>query len=376
VKEEDQEKQAPQAGPAVEAPRRRWPRHWPLAALAAFFLAAGLAWWWMASYAAAVPPRAGEADIIVYIPPDVGFAGIKKCLTEQQVIGDDIRFDLLARWMRARDRMRAGEYSFAPGLTHREIIRKLTRGEVHYRPLTIPEGYNVFQIGDLLASGFGYDRQEFLRQVQDPDYIRSLGLEAPSLEGYLFPDTYFITRGQKLDAVIAMMVRRFHEVFTEIGGVDMAAAFSAAHAISPHGIVILASIIEKETALPAERPLIAAVFLNRLQQKMKLQADPTVIYGIAGFNGNLTRQDLATPSPYNTYTNEGLPAGPIANPGKASLAAVLHPAQTDYLYFVAKNDGSHHFSSSLGEHNSAVARLQKQKKEAANETESELEKSK
>ena len=371
MKDEDQEKQVQGDEPAAGV-GRRYLRQWPLLALLAFFLGAGLAWWWVASYAAAVPQRGSEADIIVYIPPDIGFAAIKKSLADQRVIDDDIRFDLLARWMRARDRMRAGEYCFAPGLTHKAIIRKLARGEVYYRPLTIPEGYNVFQIGDLLAESFGFDRQDFLRQVQDQTFIKSLGLEVPSLEGYLFPDTYFVTRGQKLDAVVAMMVRRFHEVFADIGGRDKAAAFAAARSISEHGIVILASIIEKETALPEERPLIAAVFLNRLQQKMKLQADPTVIYGIADFNGNLTRQDLVTPSPYNTYTNEGLPAGPIANPGKASLAAVLHPAQNDYLYFVAKNDGSHFFSSSLAEHNSAVLRFQKQRREATNESESAL----
>jgi UPF0755 protein len=363
VKDEDQEKQGQQDEPAAGVGRRGL-RQWPLLALLAFLFTAGLAWW-VASYAAAVPQHPDEADVIVYIPPDIGFSAIKKSLADQHVIDDDIRFDLLARWLRARDRMRAGEYCFAPGLTHKAIIRKLARGEVFYRPLTIPEGFNVYQIGDLLATGFGFDRQDFLRQVQDQTFIRSLGLDVPSLEGYLFPDTYFVTRGQRLDAVVGMMVRRFHEVFTQIGGQDKAAAFSAANSISAHGIVILASIIEKETALPEERPLIAAVFLNRLRQNMKLQADPTVIYGIADFNGNLTRQDLVTPSPYNTYTNEGLPVGPIANPGKASLAAVLHPAENDYLYFVAKKDGSHFFSSSLAEHNSAVLRFQKQKREAA-----------
>jgi UPF0755 protein len=164
-----------------------------------------------------------------------------------------------------------------------------------------------------------------------------------------------------------MMVRRFNNVFTEISGQDNPGQ-SAPPANSRNEIVILASIVEKETALPEERPLIAAVFHNRLKNNMKLQADPTVIYGIADFNGNITREDLLTPSPYNTYTNSGLPAGPIANPGKESLLAVLHPANVAYLYFVAKNDGSHYFSTSLEEHNKAVIRFQKQRRSAAKES--------
>jgi UPF0755 protein len=318
---------------------------------------------WVSSYASSVPQSgSGLSPIVVYIPPDIGFASIKKTLIDHNVIDDDIRFGLLARRMGVVGKLQAGEYCFPADLTNQAIIEKLARGEVYYRPLTIPEGFNIFQIGDLLATDFGYDHNDFLRHVQDQKLIKSLGLDVPSLEGYLFPDTYFVTRGQMLNEIVSMMVHRFNDVFAEISNQDKSCRQSAPQTISLHEIVILASIVEKETALPEERPLIAAVFLNRLKKKMKLQADPSVIYGIADFNGNITRKDLITPSPYNTYTKTGLPAGPIANPGKEALVAVLHPADADYLYFVAKNDGSHYFSSSLQEHNRAVIRFQKQRR--------------
>jgi len=368
VKEADQVKQLLREICAKLVGRGR--RHWQWLVLALLVVLAVFLGYrgWVSAYASAVP-RAGSEDapLVVYIPPDSGFAAIKQTLIASNAIEDDIRFGLLARRLGVVGKLQAGEYRFPAGLTHRAIIEKLAKGEVYYRPLTIPEGYNIFQIADLLASDFGYDRDLFLLQVRDQKFIKSLGLDVPSLEGYLFPDTYFVTRGQLLSELVAMMVRRFNNVFTEISGQDNPGQ-SAPPANSRNEIVILASIVEKETALPEERPLIAAVFHNRLKNNMKLQADPTVIYGIADFNGNITREDLLTPSPYNTYTNSGLPAGPIANPGKESLLAVLHPANVAYLYFVAKNDGSHYFSTSLEEHNKAVIRFQKQRRSAAKES--------
>jgi len=363
VKEGDKVKQLLRDGLATWIRRgRRWQKWLVLALFVALAILLGFRLW-VSSYASSVPRSgSGLEPIVVYIPPDLGFVAIKKTLTDSHVIDDDSRFGLLARRMGVVGKLQAGEYRFSPDLSHQEIIEKLAKGEVYYRSLIIPEGFSIFQIGDLLASGFGYDRTDFLRHVQDQKIIKSLGLDVPSLEGYLFPDTYFITRGQMLDEIVAMMVHRFNDVFAEIAKQDKASTLPVPQSISLHEIVILASIVEKETALPEERPLIAAVFLNRLQKKMKLQADPTVIYGIADFNGNITRKDLITPSPYNTYTKTGLPAGPIANPGKEALVAVLHPADVDYLYFVAKNDGSHYFSSSLQEHNSAVIRFQKQRR--------------
>lgn len=347
-------------------------RHWQKWLVLALFVVLAITLGfrlWVSSYASSMPRSGSDHEsIVLYIPPDNGFASIRKTLIDNHVIAEDIRFGLLARRMGVVGKLQAGEYCFTGGLSNQAIIEKLARGEVFYRPLTIPEGFNILQIGDLLATGFGYDRNDFLRQVRDEKFIKSLGLDVPSLEGYLFPDTYFVTRGQLLSEIISMMVHRFNDVFAEISTQDDLSSLSARPIHSVHEVVILASIVEKETALPEERPLIAAVFLNRLKNKMKLQADPTVIYGIADFNGNITRKDLATPSPYNTYTKTGLPAGPIANPGQESLVAILHPADVNYLYFVAKNDGSHYFSNNLREHNKAVIRFQKQRRLSAKES--------
>jgi len=365
VKAGDKVKQLLRDGLATWIRRgRHWQKWLVLALFAVLAILLGFRLW-VSSYASSLPRSgSGQESIVVYIPPDSGFVAIRKTLIDNHVIAEDIRFGLLARRMGVVGKLQAGEYSFPAGLSNQAIIEKLAKGEVYYRPLTIPEGFNILQIGDLLASGFGYQSHDFLQQVRNEKFIRSLGLDVPSLEGYLFPDTYLVTRGQMLGEIISMMVRRFNAVFAEISKQDHLPGQPGLPKLSQHEVVILASIVEKETALPEERPLIAAVFLNRLKNNMKLQADPTVIYGINDFNGNITRKDLITPSPYNTYTQTGLPVGPIANPGKESLAAVLHPADVAYLYFVAKNDGSHYFSTSLEEHNRAVIRFQKQRRSA------------
>jgi UPF0755 protein len=188
----------------------------------------------------------------------------------------------------------------------------------------------------------------------DADLVASYEIDGPSLEGYLFPDTYFVSRDMAPRQIIDLMVKRFWEVYHDLvehRQVEMPL----------RDVVTLASIVEKETGLPEERPVIASVFLNRLKRKMRLESDPTVIYGIKDFDGNLKKKDLDLPGPYNTYCHFGLPPGPIANPGRESLRAVLTPAETEYLYFVSKNDGSHHFSATLSEHNRAVARYQKRR---------------
>ena len=325
---------------------------WFLAALFLLSFAAGLRGW-LFSYATSVPSCSDRKGVAVYIAPGAGFSGIRQSLIAHQVIDEDVRFVLLAKWLGVTNKMQAGEYFFSGSLSHRQILEKLVKGEVSYTSFTIPEGADLHHIASTLSDKLGFKRDDFMQSVHNPGFIKSLDLTVSSLEGYLFPDTYFVTKGQSLEEIISMMVQRFHEVFSDI------LSSSSEISLSQSEIVTLASIVEKETALPAERPLIAAVFLNRLKKKMKLQADPTVIYGIKDFDGNLTRKDLQTPSPYNTYTLKGLPAGPIANPGRQSLAAVLFPAQVDYLYFVAKNDGSHYFSRTLREHNRAVRKFQK-----------------
>ncbi len=347
----------PGGGPDELGKGRSSLKKWLFASLAVFFVAIIFVLW-VLSYGGASPSR--KTDAVVYIPSGSGFSAIQQLLADHDVIVADIRFEILARILGASGRLQAGEYVFSPGLSHKEVIAKLTEGEILYRSLSIPEGSNLYQIADVLAHDFDFDRREFLRLVNDREFIDSFGLSVASLEGYLFPDTYFVSRQQSLDDVLAMMVRRFQQVFSDIAA-NQALSFPGAGSLSYHQVIILASIVEKETGIADERPLVAAVFLNRLKKNMKLQADPTVIYGIADFNGNLTRKDLKTPSPYNTYTLKGLPAGPIANPGRPAIEAVLRPADVGYLYFVAKKDGRHYFSTTFQEHNRAVRRFQRSK---------------
>jgi len=236
------------------------------------------------------------------------------------------------------------------------ILEKLARGEIITHAVTIPEGFTKVQIGDLLEQKGIIKKQEFLGLTDNREIVESYGLSGPSLEGYLYPDTYQFGRGISAKMTVNTMVKRFEEIaaplkerIEEVG-------------MSLEEVTTLASIVEKETGQGKERPLIAAVFLNRLKKRMRLASDPTVIYGITDFNGNLTRKDLEEKTPYNTYVNYGLPPGPIANPGLESIKAVLYPADTDYLYFVSRNDGSHQFSKTLAEHNRAVQTYQKRRR--------------
>ena len=309
---------------------------------------------WLWSYAVTPMPMREGADLQVLIPPKTSLAGIEKILAENGVIPPGSGFYYLARVSRLSQRLQAGEYRFSPGQTPYQVLRALAAGATVRWLVTIPEGTNIYQLADLLAQGGWGERELFLELVRDPDMLARHGVRAASLEGYLFPDTYQLLRGQNPREIIDLMVERGRRVREELGDLR-----NNALGLSPHEVLILASIVEKETAAPEERPLIAQVFLNRLRQRMRLQTDPTVIYGLTDFNGNLTRKDLETPSPYNTYQINGLPPGPIANPGRAAIVAVLHPASESYLYFVSKNDGTHYFSRDLAEHNRAVFKYQK-----------------
>jgi UPF0755 protein len=201
-------------------------------------------------------------------------------------------------------------------------------------------------------SGFDSAR-DFYQSTLDKELLKKLGIQADTFEGYLFPDTYYFPKNVRRDQIIQTMVDRFRSVFNREWQ-----ARSKALGYSVHEIVTLASIIEKETGEGSERPVISSVFHNRLRRRMRLEADPTVIYGINNFNGDITRKDLETPTPYNTYKIEGLPPGPIASPGFASLSAALYPADTAYIFFVAKGDRTHHFSTTYKEHNRAVRKYQ------------------
>ncbi len=331
-----------------------------LPVLLLFLLGFPLLWLlWVGVYAISPGPSAAGSRIEVVIPNHTRLAAIEKILAENKVIKEDPRFAMLTVLTGAATRLRAGEYAFAPGSTPLEIIDLLKRGRVLYRPVTIPEGTDMVNIARILQEAdIWIDPQRFLQLAHDPEMLKNLGVNSGSLEGYLFPDTYYLSKGQQTEAeIIRMMVRRHFQVYNDIVG----QAGIELPELSHHEIITLASIVEKETGIPEERPLVASVFLNRLARGMRLQADPTVRYGMKDPTGSLTRDELQQPSPYNTYSISGLPPGPITNPGRASIEAVISPARTKYLYFVAKDDKAHSFSKTLEEHNRAVSTYRKKK---------------
>jgi UPF0755 protein len=311
---------------------------------------------WFACYV--FTPSPGSGEVIVEIPKGAGSRRIMALLAEKKLADEDIRFLALLRLLRTIEKkdppkLRAGEFSVPLGLNPLELIRFLHIAKPVQHRVTVPEGLTMAQIAEIFAKAGWADAAVFLQLCQDGDFIGSLGLEAGSLEGYLFPETYSLVRGETDErGIISSMVRRFLAVWKESGAKEY-------RGLNRHQLLTLASIVEKETGAASERTTIAGVFYNRLRGGMRLQSDPTTIYGIKDFNGNLTKADLLAETPYNTYVISGLPPGPICNPGKAALEAVLHPADVSYLYFVSKNDGSHQFSKTLAEHNRAVRQHQR-----------------
>jgi len=262
-------------------------------------------------------------------------------------------------WARLRGQageLRAGEYLLSPAMSTGEILDRIAAGKVATWEVVIPEGLTAQEIGARLADRGLVDREEFAAAVADPELARELGIPAPTLEGYLFPETYRLPRGWSGADVARVLVQHFREAWRELE------PEAERRGLEMHEVVILASIVEKETGAASERPVIASVFANRLRRNMRLESDPTVIYGIPDFDGNLRRSHLDDPgNVYNTYQHFGLPPGPIANPGLAALRAVVEPADTNFLYFVSRNDGTHHFSPSYREHVNAVDRYQRRR---------------
>ncbi len=275
-------------------------------------------------------------------------------LADSGIIGNATLFSIYARIERADQKVQAGTYLFRDNMSPSEILSMLVNGDVYQIRFAVPEGYSIFQIAELLDKQDILAKDAFLKQCFNPSLLRELGINAESVEGFLSPRTYTIKPGTNAAGLIREMVSSFHKTY------DRKFAERAQHAgLDELEVLTLASMIEKEAVIPSERPLIASVFLNRLQKKMPLQSDPTSVYGIRAFAGKITKQDILRNTPYNTYRIDGLPPGPIGNPGEASIEAVLLPARTPYLYFVARKNGSHHFSTTLEEHNRAVARFLK-----------------
>ena len=294
----------------------------------------------------------------VEIPAGAGTRAIGERLVSAGVIRDHLTYRA-ALWLSGHARrLQAGEYRFDQPVTPLEVVGKIARGEVYVVAVTFREGLTIAEAAKVFeAHGFG-TAAAFVGAAQDASPIRGLDPAARTLEGYLFPETYSLPRHTDAPHLVRLMVERFKHVFTP----DLKAA-AVARGLSVRQVVTLASIVEKETARAEERPLVAAVYENRLRIGMGLQCDPTVIYALqlAGrYTGNLHRDDLAFDSPYNTYRYAGLPPGPIASPGKASLEAAVRPADADFLYFVSRNDGSHEFARTLAEHNRNVHTFQVQ----------------
>ena len=298
---------------------------------------------------------AGEEQFVI-IEPGTGTAAIGRRLVEAGVIRDALTFRASLWWTgRARD-LQAGEYRFDRPMAAVDVVDRLARGDVYTRRLTFPEGLTIREMAEIFERrGFG-SRASFIEAASNVSLIKDLDTDARDLEGYLFPETYAFPRETPAARVIAMMVERFRATY-----IDDWRRLADGQDLTTRQVVTLASLVEKETAQAQERPIVAAVYRNRLKIGMALQADPTVVYAMqrAGtYNGNIRRDDLALDSPYNTYRYPGLPPGPIASPGAASLEAALKPASVSYLYFVSRNDGSHVFADSLAEHNRNVREYQ------------------
>lgn len=280
-------------------------------------------------------------------------AEIARSLQEERLLRFPRLFVFLSRFSGQDRGIRAGEFRLHSSMSPRDILENLNSARVRLRSVTVAEGLTLNQIARLLESEGLADAHAVLEAAADPRFVRELGVEGGTLEGYLYPDTYTFPPGQSPRQILKSLVRQFWRVYGPQMRRDQIRM-----GWRVHDVVTLASIIEKETALSEEKPLISSTLRNRLLRDMPLQCDPTVIYGVDDFDGNLTKAHLLQRNPYNTYLNKGLPPGPICNPGLDSLLAVLQPAQASYLYFVSKNDGTHHFSSTLKEHNRAVGKFQ------------------
>lgn len=322
---------------------------WILAAV--LVIGAIVAWQTQEFYGRALPLTTYR---IVTVSDNDTLRDVAKELFEKEVISSEDVFVMWARIFNYDKKLKAGEYGVAVGATMHGLFETLMSGKSLGHRLIVPEGTNMFEVAQKLDSLGLCKKEDFLRLTTDKKMIRSLlGEDVLSLEGYLFPDTYFFTKVDGCRVILRRMVSRFLDKFKKVGTLA---------GWSRHQIVTLGSIIEKETGAGFERPQISSVFHNRLKKKMRLQTDPTVIYAkllrTGTYQLNISKTDLSADHDYNTYKRKGLPPGPISNPGIESLKAVVHPADTDYYYFVSKNDGTHVFSKNYKDHTSAVTSYQ------------------
>jgi UPF0755 protein len=307
------------------------------------------------------PPSDSSDEVVFEVTQGKSFSRVASELDSLRLVNNAHLFTWFARLQGATGKMKVGEYALRKNMKPSEVLAVIISGKSIGHPFTISEGLNIFEIADLYQSqGFG-TRDEFLAAATDPEFIKQqLGEEHSSLEGYLYPETYFLTKFTTTKELLQSMVANFNQVYKDIE------AKSELKNWTRHQVVTLASIIEKETGAPEERPRISSIFHNRLLKGMMLQTDPTIIYGLAEIAKktvyNITKADILRPTKYNTYVIKGLPPGPIGNPGKAALEAAVRPDKTEYLYFVSQNDGTHVFSTTYEDHARAVKKFQVDRK--------------
>ncbi len=295
-----------------------------------------------------------KRERIITIKPGMNLQGVAKELQYKRLIRSALAFRIMAYIKKKQNLIKVGEYKISPSLSPPVILAKITSGQSVLYPITIPEGYRITEIASLLEEKGLAQKDRFLELCNSPDWAKTLNLPSNSLEGYLFPETYNFSKNPGEQKILKTFLDTFKSRVMKPEILNRAKEIG----LTLHEVITLASLIEKETGKGSERPLISSVFHNRLKKKMLLQTDPTVIYAIPNFDGNIRKKDLSIDSPYNTYKYPGLPPGPIANPGFDSIHAALYPAESEFLYFVSRQNGSHQFSKDLQSHNRAVAKFQ------------------
>ena len=307
-----------------------------------------------------VPPSNEKVWKEIHVTEGMSFKAIAGELKKEGIIRYRGYFEIIGRLQGISRKVRAGYYGLSTSMSLWEVLDQIRTGRIIEYEVVVPEGYNLYQIGwTLSGTPLISQPHDFIDLVKNKAYVHSLGIDADTLEGYLYPDTYYLPKGIKLEDIPKKMVQRFKTVFT-----DSKRNRAKEMGFTEQQIITLASIVEKEAKVDSERKLIAAVYYNRLKRGMRLQADPTAVYGTKAWITKVTKADLKRRSPYNTYLHKGLPPGPIANPGEGSILAALYPEKVDYLFFVAQGDGSHYFSKDFNSHEKAIGRYRSSMKKA------------
>jgi UPF0755 protein len=303
------------------------------------------------------PLPVGNKNIEVRIPKGATFREAVDIFSEEKLVRDKTLFMVIGRITGIDRKIRAGYYSIYRSMSLLDLLKALRKGRIIEYEITVVEGDSLREIAEKLSEKGIADKDEFKDLTIDKDFLSSYTIDAPSLEGYLFPDTYKIPKGMDPEDAVGIMINKMREKYS-----DKLKERASKIGLSEREVLTLASIIEKEAVTDEERPLISAVYHNRLRKKIRLQADPTAIYGIKSSKEKITSDDLKKKTPYNTYIIKGLPPGPIASPGAKSIMAALFPADVPYIYFVSNNDGTHQFSVTINEHQAAVREYRMKKK--------------